>query len=71
MDSAWRGHGKEPQRRAGGKAAGIGELVRPNLHQGVAQRRRKQCSAQVKLLKQYRQDSCLDCGVSTAVRPAR
>jgi hypothetical protein len=30
-DAAWRGHDKEPQRRAGGKAAGSGELVRPNL----------------------------------------
>jgi hypothetical protein len=28
MDAAWRGHGKEPQRRAGSKAAGIGELAR-------------------------------------------
>jgi hypothetical protein len=31
MDSAWRGHDKESQRHAGGKAAGIGEPVRLNL----------------------------------------
>jgi len=29
MDAAWRGHDKEPQRSAGGKAPGIIEPVRP------------------------------------------
>jgi len=30
-DAAWRGHDKESQRHAVGKAAGGDELVRPNL----------------------------------------
>jgi hypothetical protein len=30
-DAPWRGHGKEPQRRIGGKAPGIVEPVRPKL----------------------------------------